>query len=93
MPLTLVFSFVALFIMITPVLAGDDEASEQEITVNASSVRGFENLVCQLLHYYCTNTPLNVQQLLTKVDNLVSYSYSAPFKSSQPFLINGSSLY
>ena len=78
MLLTLVFSFVALFIMITPALA-DDEASEQEIKVNASNVRGFGNLVCQLLYYYyyCTNTPLNMQQFLTKVDNLVSFSYCA----------------
>jgi len=39
MPLTPVFLFVALFILITPVLAVD-EASEREITVNASNVRG-----------------------------------------------------
>jgi len=60
MPLTPVFLFVALFIMITPVLA-NDEASEQEITENASNVRGFGNVVSQLLYYYCTCSSAKIQ--------------------------------
>lgn len=63
MPLTLVFRIVTLFFMITPVLA-DDKASEQEITVNASNIRGFRNPECQLF-YYCRSSPVNMQQLLT----------------------------
>ena len=70
MSLTLVFRTVTLFFIITPVLA-DDKASEQEITVNASNIRGFRNLGCQLF-YYCTSSPVNMQQLLTtaQFDNL-----------------------
>lgn len=57
MSLTPVFLFIALFIMITPVLAVD-EAGEQEFTVNASSVRGYGNFTCQLLYFYCTSSPV-----------------------------------
>ena len=92
MPLKLVFRLVALFFMIKPVLAYD-EASEQEITVNASNIRGFANLVCQLLYYYCTSSLVNMQQLLTKHGNFIIYSYSALPESSLPFLINVSSLF
>ncbi|XP_020608039.1 uncharacterized protein LOC110046693 [Orbicella faveolata] len=46
MPLTPVFLFVALFIMITPVLA-DDEASEQEITAKIAHPRQFQDWYSQ----------------------------------------------
>jgi len=48
MPLTPVSLFVAIFILITPALAAD-QASEQEITVNASNLYGFGNLMSEFI--------------------------------------------